>query len=123
MPGEVRITYSVSENPDRWGFDILGLGDDGARAAAFLVFEASVSYEREGYASIFGWIQVVHYWGANTEAPDWSLLAAPPQLRGLGAPFLTWGLEHSLFRRAPRYAGRDLTSAGGDLPDSDGGGH
>jgi hypothetical protein len=97
LPGEVRITYSVNENPDRWGFDILGLEGDVSRAAAFPVFEASVSYEREGYASIFGWIQVVHYWGANAAAPEWSLLDAPPQLRGLGAPFLTWGLEPRCF--------------------------
>jgi hypothetical protein len=97
VPGEVRITYSVNENPDRWGFDILGLEGDVSRAAAFPVFEASVSYEREGYASIFGWIQVVHYWAANAEAPEWSLLDAPPQLRGLGAPFLTWGLEPRCF--------------------------
>ena len=92
LRGEVRVTYSLNGDPGRWGFDILGLGGDVSRAAAFPVLEASVDYPGEGYAGIFGWIQVVHYWPDGAEAPAWSLLDAAPQLRGLGLPFLTWGL-------------------------------
>jgi len=98
VPGEVLIRYSVNEDPIRWGFDILGLNEgDVSRAAAFPVLEGSVSYERDGYASIFGWIQVVHYWAADAESPEWSLLDAAPQLRGLGVPFQTWGPEPRCF--------------------------
>jgi hypothetical protein len=96
-PGEVRIDYGLNGDPDRWGFDILGLEGDVSRAAAFPVLDASVIYGRQGYAGIFGWIQVVHYWSSGAEAPEWSLLDAAPQMRGLGIPYLAWGLEPRLF--------------------------
>jgi hypothetical protein len=95
--GEAHIMYSVNGDPDRWGFDILGLEGDVSRAAAFPIFEASVQYRREGYAALFGWIQVVHYWSAGGDEPEWALLDNPPQLRGLGVPFFTWGLEPRMF--------------------------
>jgi len=94
--GAVHIAYSLNENPARWGFDILGLDGDVSRAAAFPVFDASVSHEREGYAAIFGWIQVVHYW-AGASTPERSLLDVAPQLRGFGIPFFSWGVEPRCF--------------------------
>jgi hypothetical protein len=96
-PGEVHVTYSMNGDPARWGFDILGLKGDVSRAAAFPVFEAAVKYAREGYAAFFGWIQVVHYWPPAAETPAWSLLDVAPQFRGLGVPFLSWGLEPRCF--------------------------
>jgi hypothetical protein len=96
-PGAVDVEYSLNGDPGRWGFDILGLEGDVSRAAAFPIFEASVRSSREGYAALFGWVQVVHYWSAHGDEPEWSLLDNPPQLRGLGVPFFTWGLEPRMF--------------------------
>lgn len=95
--GEINVSYSVNGDPSRWGFDILGLEGDVSRAAAFPVFEASVRYPGEGYAAFFGWVQVVHYYSAGSDEPEWSLLDNAPQFRGLGIPFLVWGLEPRVF--------------------------
>jgi hypothetical protein len=97
-PGEVRVTYSPNGDPAQWGFDILGLEGDVSRAAAFPVFEATVVYPRQGYAGIFGWVQVVHYWApGDAREPELSVLDAPPQLRGLGLPYLAWGVAPRAF--------------------------
>ncbi len=68
-----------------------------SRAAAFPVFEASVSYARDGYAAIFGWIQIVRYWSSVAEAPASDLVDVAPQLRGLGVPFLAFGVRPTCF--------------------------
>lgn len=95
--GEVHVRYFANGDPDRWGFDILGLEGDVSRASAFPVFEASVSYAREGYAAIFGWIQVVRYWSTIGDAPMSDLVDVAPQLRGLGVPFLAFGVRPTCF--------------------------
>jgi hypothetical protein len=95
--GQAQINYAQHGDPDRWGIDILGLEGDVSRAAAFPVFEASISYPRDGYAAFFGWIQVVHYWSGSADRPAWSLLDNPPQLRGLGVPFFSYGLLPRFF--------------------------
>lgn len=96
-PGQIEICYSLNRDPSRWGFDVLGLVGDVSRAAAFPVFEASVLYSGEGYLALFGWIQVVCYWSASGDEPEWSLLDNPPQLRGLGVPFYAWGSGPRMF--------------------------
>lgn len=57
--GEVCVRYVKNGDPARWGFDLLGLEGEGSRAAAFPAMEARVSYAREGYAALFGWVQIV----------------------------------------------------------------
>jgi hypothetical protein len=95
--GHVHISYALNGDPDRWGFDILGLEGDVSRAAAFPVFEARISYSRDGYAAFFGWIQVVHYWSDSDDQPVWSLLDNPPHLRGFGVPFFSYGVLPRFF--------------------------
>lgn len=94
--GEVRVRFLPNGNPERWGYDILGLEGDVSRAAAFPVFEATVIYTREGYAAIFGWIQIVRYSSRNG-APPSDLVDVAPQLRGLGVPFLAYGVRATCF--------------------------
>jgi hypothetical protein len=95
-PGEVHVRYAENGNPARWGYDVLGLEGDVSRAADFPVFEANVSYTREGYAAIFGWVQIVRYW-ADSNTLTSALVDVAPQLRGFGVPFMSYGVKPICF--------------------------
>jgi len=106
--GAVSVSYEPNDDPDRWGYGMLGLSWPSSLAMGLPVLEARVSSQLEGYAAVMGWIQVVriHVSELSTtlvpeveKAPpgDHTWVDGPPQLRGLGVPFVSFGPCPALF--------------------------
>ena len=107
-PGTVTVDFHRNENPDRWGYGVLDLPWPATLATGLPVVEAHVTTGLQGYAAVMGWVQVVriHVDDASTSlvadvekapAGDHTWVDGPPQLRGLGVPFLSFGQRPSLF--------------------------
>jgi hypothetical protein len=106
--GIVTVAYRANDDPEYWGYDVLGLPWPSSLAQGLPVLEARVSSSLEGYAAVMGWIQVVRIHVSETstslvsdgeKAPpgDHAWVDGPPHLRGLGVPFVSFGPCPSLF--------------------------
>jgi hypothetical protein len=106
--GSVTAKLSGNDDPGRWGFEVLGLDWPANLALGLPVLEATVSYAGEGYAAAMGWIQLVRIHvderseslvAAAEKAPagDHVWVDGPPNLRGLGVPFVSFGPSPTLF--------------------------
>lgn len=106
--GSVAVEFQPNDDPDRWGYGALELPWPSSLAAGLPVIRARVSTPLEGYAAVMGWIQVVRVHVAETsttlvaggeKAPpgDHAWVDGPPQLRGLGVPFVSFGCCPGLF--------------------------
>ena len=106
--GTVRVAYGANDDPERWGYGVLGLPWPSSLARGLPVLAARVETAAEGYEAVMGWIQVVRIHVSETSqavlpdvekapAGDHCWVDGPPQLRGLGVPFVSFGLCPSLF--------------------------
>ncbi len=106
--GTVTVSYESNEDPEAWGYGLLGLTWPVSLAQGLPVLTAQVSSPLEGYAAVMGWVQVVriHVSESSTslvangeKAPpgDHSWVDGPPHLRGLGVPFVSFGPCPTLF--------------------------
>src|SRR5262245_770352 len=106
--GTVTASYGPNDDPDRWGYGLLGLPWPTHLASRLPVLEARVDVQLEGYAAVLGWIQVVHIRISETSRPlvtgvekappgEHRWVDGPPQLQGLGVPFVSFGICPSLF--------------------------
>jgi hypothetical protein len=106
--GSAAVTYGANEDPERWGYGLLGLSWPSSLAAGLPVLEVDVSTPVEGYGAVMGWIQVVRIHVADSstslvpggeEAPpgDHTWVDVPPQLQALGVPFVSFGRCPTLF--------------------------
>ncbi len=106
--GTVTVGFHGNESPERWGYGLLDLPWPTNLAADLPVIEAHVTTELRGYAAVMGWIQLVriHVDDASTSlvddaekapAGDHTWVDGPPQLRGLGVPFVSFGHCPTLF--------------------------
>lgn len=106
--GSAAVTYRGNEDPERWGYGLLGLPWPSSLATGLPVLEVDVSTPLEGYAAAMGWIQVVriHVSDSSTslvpgseKAPsgDHTWVDVPPQLQALGVPFVSFGRCPTLF--------------------------
>jgi hypothetical protein len=106
--GAVSVRYGTNEDPERWGYGVLGLSWPPSLAHGLPVLEARVSSPLEGYAAVMGWIQIVRIHVADASTPlvadgekappgDHSWVDGPPHLRGLGVPFVSFGPNPVLF--------------------------
>jgi len=106
--GAVSVSYEANEDPDRWGYGVLGLSWPSSLAKGLPVLEARVSSPLEGYTAVMGWIQVVRIHVSELSTPlvagvdkappgDHTWVDGPPQLRGLGVPFVSFGPSPTLF--------------------------
>lgn len=108
--GHVTINYSVNDNPQRWGFDLLGLNLAPDAAKGFPVIQAKVAFSREGYAGLLGWVQVVDYTVVRDDVPEelvWVVPDVAPQLRDANTPYLAFGIEPIMFD-APAFTEKDV---------------
>jgi hypothetical protein len=106
--GHVTITYQANEDPEHWGYGILKLPWPSSLAKGLPVLKAQVSTSLEGYAAVMGWIQIVRIHvsesstslvpgGEKAPAGDHAWVDGPPQFRGLGVPFVSFGQCPTLF--------------------------
>jgi hypothetical protein len=94
--GVVRVSLTRNEEPERWGWRLLGLDVPLEYIVGFPVIEASVDFPAEGYAAVLGWVQVVRY--EVTDEPETVVLAdVAPQLQGLGMPYVAFGVRPTYF--------------------------
>lgn len=96
QPGRVHLTYQTNDDPARWGYPLLGLGDLTEASRGFPVLQADVEYAAEGYAAILAWIQIVRI--TDLDAGDHELIVdGPPQLSNSDVPYITFGIRPTLF--------------------------
>jgi hypothetical protein len=106
--GSAAVTWGANDDPERWGYGLLGLPWPSSLALELPVLQVEVSTPVEGYGAVMGWIQVVRIHVAesstslvpgNETAPpgDHTWVDVPPQLAGLGVPFVSFGRSPSLF--------------------------
>jgi hypothetical protein len=106
--GSVALDYKPNHDPDIVGYRILGVPWPSSLAEGLPVLEATVSYEAKGYEAVMGWIQLVRIHVAESSralapgsekapAGDHEWVDGPPNLRGLGVPFVTFGPRPTLF--------------------------
>jgi hypothetical protein len=94
--GEVAVSYGENDDPARWGYDLLGLDFAWEVARGFPVFRADVEYTGDGYAAVFGWVQVV--WMSVAGEPKTRVMVdVAPQLIGSGFPYVSFGVEPTMF--------------------------
>jgi hypothetical protein len=107
-PGTVTIRFQANSDPDPLGYRILGLPWPSSLAEGLPVIEATVSLEADGYEAVMGWIQIVRIHVAESSEPlapdsekappgDHEWVDVPPNLHGLGVPFLSFGVRPTLF--------------------------
>jgi hypothetical protein len=96
VDGVVRVLLARNDEPERWGWRLLGLDVPLEHIVGFPVVEATVDYPAEGYAAVMGWVQVVRY--EVTGEPETVVLAdVAPQLQGLGMPYVAFGVRPTYF--------------------------
>jgi len=96
LAGDVVVRYGANVDPTRWGYDLLGLDYPSVTAAGFPVLRADVTYEGDGYAATLGWVQVVWMAGAAEQEPR-VIVDVAPQLIGTGFPYVSFGVEPTMF--------------------------
>lgn len=106
--GAVNVEFQPNRDPHRWGYDQLDLPWPSTLAQGLPVIAAHVATPLQGYAATMGWMQLVRITvaeastglvGGTDRAPagDHCWVDGPPQLRGLGVPFVSFGNCPSLF--------------------------
>jgi hypothetical protein len=98
LAGRVEIEYLVNDDPDRWGYPVLGLESLVERSRGCPVVSATVEYPAEGYAAVMGWIQVVDHRAAPaTESTI--LVDVAPQMHAVDAamPYFAFGVLPAFF--------------------------
>jgi len=106
--GSVAVAFRDNDDPERWGYGVLGVPWPSSLARGLPVIEARVSTPLRGYAGVMAWIQVVRIHVAETSTSTWpggekapagdhAWVDGPPQLRGLGVPFVSSGYCPTLF--------------------------
>jgi len=106
--GSVVVSFQANEDPERWGYGVLGLTWPTDLARGLPVLTARTECSIEGYAAVMGWLQVVRIDVLESSqalvdgvesAPaghhEW--VDGPPQLHGLGVPFTSFGECPTLF--------------------------
>ena len=117
--GSVIVSFQANEDPERWGYGALGLEWPIELAQGLPVLTARTEYALDGYAAVMGWVQIVRievHEASQSLAPgvdkapagqhEW--VDGPPQLRGLGVPFTSFGERPTLFD-APASTESDIT--------------
>lgn len=97
LEAQVEVRFGINDDPERWGYHLLGVDFDIDLARGFPVVEARVSYPGEGYAAYLAWIQVVRYWVSGRSDPTVVAADVAPQMKEFGVPYLSWGREPTLF--------------------------
>jgi hypothetical protein len=117
--GSVSVSFQANEDPVGWGYGALGLAWPTTLAEGLPVLTARTECSLDGYAAVMGWIQIVRIdvlesstslvaGGEKAPAGQHEWVDGPPQLRGLGVPFTSFGVCPTLFD-APASTESDTT--------------
>jgi len=117
--GSVSVSFEANEDPERWGYGVLGMEWPTEIAKGLPVLTARTEVALDGYAAVMGWLQIVRIevleasaslvaGGEKAPAGQHEWVDGPPQLRGLGVPFTSFGVCPTLFD-APASTESDTT--------------
>lgn len=106
--GTATVEFRANDDPEHWGYGILGLAWPTTLANGLPVMTAEVSHTASGYSTMMGWIQIVRITVSDSseslvpggeKAPpgQHAWVDGPPNLRGLGVPFVSFGSCPTLF--------------------------
>jgi len=106
--GAVTVDFRANDDPEHWGYAILGLPWPTTCAHGLPVLTAGVSLAAAGYSTVMGLIQVVRITvsesseslvpgGEKAPPGEHAWVDGPPNLRGLGVPFVSFGSCPTLF--------------------------
>jgi hypothetical protein len=94
LDGAVEVSVTENTHPSSIGYPLIRAGDAVEYARGFPVCRADVSYPAEGYAAVFGWIQVVQ----STDGPSPNFEVDPIEIyQEVSTPFAWYGLKPRLF--------------------------
>jgi hypothetical protein len=105
-PGRVVVRYGTNDDPERWGYPLLGLDALVEISRGFPVVQADVEIDVEGYGAELAWIQVVRMTDLDSGESE-ALVDLAPQLSGLELPYVSFGVRPSFFD-APSTTGRNV---------------
>lgn len=105
--GRVMVRYGLNENPEHWGYPLLGLDSSLAdMSRGFPVVQAEVNHDAQGYGAVLAWIQVVDMTDLVTGESS-IIVDIAPQLEGLELPYFSFGVMPTLFD-APSTTAREM---------------
>jgi hypothetical protein len=106
--GSLIVSFHANEDPQRWGYSVLGLAWPTELAQGLPVLTARTECPLDGYAAVMGWVQIARIDVLESSLPlaagvekapvghrEW--VDGPPQLLGLGVPFTSFGECPTLF--------------------------
>jgi hypothetical protein len=98
------IAASVTRNtdPDAIGYFLLGGGLPTDAARGFPVCRATVTYQADGYAAVFGWTQMVC---STDSAPDRFEMDPIALYQQIPTPYAVFGIRPELFDAPSRESG------------------
>jgi hypothetical protein len=95
-PGRVIVRYGVNEDPDRWGYPLVGMDGLVEVSRGFPVVQADVELDVEGYGAVLAWVQVVRMTDLDSGEGE-AFVDLAPQLKGLDLPYMSFGVRPTLF--------------------------
>jgi hypothetical protein len=105
LPGQITVSLAPNESPDALGYRLLTDGAPAPFARGFPVCRASVQYPADGYAAMFGWIQLVR---SSDSDPGQFELDPVALYADVATPYAWFGLRPELFDAPCRGSRADL---------------
>ncbi|MCJ1388268.1 hypothetical protein MMC18_001113 [Xylographa bjoerkii] len=93
--GHVDVTVEPNSDPHFWGMHLLFSNVPMSYFLGYPVCQATISYHKQGYAAVCGWIQLVK--STDGKAPNEYEMDIAPVYRGLQTPFIYLGYKPELF--------------------------
>jgi hypothetical protein len=105
LDGVIDASLARNTDPGSLGYTLLFAGQPVGYARDFPVCRASVNYPADGYAAIFGWLQMVC--STDSAQPDFEMdpIAIYRQVQ---TPYAWFGLKPELFDAPSRESDRDI---------------
>jgi hypothetical protein len=103
--GLIAVSVTPNSEPDSIGYALLTGAATADAARGYPICRATVTYPAQGYAAMFGWIQVVR----STDSGNGEFELDPIAFyRGLPVPFAFFGVRPELFDAPSRESRYDL---------------
>ena len=105
LDGLIDVSLTRNTDPGSLGYSLLTGGQPVEFARNFPVCRAAVTYPADGYAAVFGWIQMV----CSTDAAGNGFEMDPIAIyQDVSTPFAWYGLKPELFDAPSREARHDM---------------
>ena len=104
--GVIAVSVTRNTDPDAIGYSLLTGGQPTDAARGFPVCRATVDYQAQGYAAVFGWTQMVR---STDSAPDQFEMDPIALYQQIPTPYAFFGIKPELFDAPSRESRYDMT--------------